>query len=135
MQFTVPGKPERKARPKVTTVGGFGRAYTPAKTVTYENFIKLCYMDARSGYVGTEALKMAISAYYPIPQSWSFTKAQKAVSGEIKPCVKPDADNVIKIVADALNKVAYPDDNVLVEIIFKKFYGEYPRLEIEITEV
>ena len=48
---------------------------------------------------------------------------------------KPDADNIIKVVADALNKVAYRDDADLVQVSFEKFYSWQPRLEVEIESL
>jgi len=46
----------------------------------------------------------------------------------------PDTDNIIKIVADALNGVAYRDDAQIVRVEASKFYGEKPRLFIRIEE-
>ena len=49
--------------------------------------------------------------------------------------VKPDVDNIIKIYLDALNKIAYNDDNQVVSIICNKYYSDRPYVEIEITEL
>ena len=42
---------------------------------------------------------------------------------EIRPAKKPDADNIIKVVADSLNQVAYRDDADLVKVELEKFYS------------
>jgi len=47
---------------------------------------------------------------------------------------KPDADNIIKIIADALNGLAYKDDCQIVRLEFEKFYALTPRVEIWIRE-
>ena len=52
------------------------------------------------------ALRMAATAYWIKPASWSKTKRDAAVWHT----VKPDADNVAKILCDALNGLAYRDD-------------------------
>ena len=46
------------------------------------------------------------------------------------PSRKPDIDNVMKIVLDALNGVAYKDDSRVVRVEAQKIYGDIPRLEI-----
>jgi Holliday junction resolvase RusA-like endonuclease len=53
-------------------------------------------------------------------------------AGEIRPVKKPDVDNIIKVVADSLNQVAYRDDADLVKVSLEKFYGRQPRIEVEI---
>ena len=53
-------------------------------------------------------------------------------AGEIRPVKKPDADNIIKVVADSLNKVAYRDDADIVRVALEKFYSWQPRIEVEI---
>lgn len=57
------------------------------------------------------------------------------LNGELLPAKKPDIDNVVKAVLDALNKVAYRDDNQVVELQIRKQYSERPRLEICIEEL
>ena len=44
MIVTVEGKIKGKARPRVFN----GHAMTPQDTVTYENWVKVCYQNARS---------------------------------------------------------------------------------------
>ena len=51
------------------------------------------------------------------------------------PTKKPDGDNVIKIVLDALNDTAYIDDSQVCGINFVKKYGEIPQIIIEIKEI
>lgn len=133
--FTVPGKPQGKARARVSTCNGVARAYAPEKTQLYENLIKLCYIDGAYPKLKV-MLNLCVIAVYPIPSGFSLKKRQKALRGEIKPQVKPDLDNVlIKVVCDALNSVAYDDDRQIVQMFGSKFYGESPYLEIEIEEV
>lgn len=132
IKFTVLGEPQGKARPK------FNRktktAYTPGKTVNYENLIRTEYLRQCPGqrFADKEPLAMHIWAYYTIPASASKGRQQAMEAGEIRPTKKPDADNIIKVVADALNKLAYRDDADLVLVELEKFYGRQPRIEVEI---
>ena len=44
-------------------------------------------------------------------------------------------DNVVKIVADSLNQIAYRDDTQIVDCQCRKFYSDNPRVEVTIKEV
>lgn len=74
---------------------------------------------------------MNLKAYYPIPTSWSRKKQYRALENKIHP-MKPDLDNLYKIVADALNLVAYHDDAQIYAGNITKEYGVTPRVEITI---
>lgn len=124
MKFTIPGEPTGKGRPRVTKHG----TYTPAKTVQYENLVKLCY----KGLYHEGPVAMEVKAFYKIPKSASKKKKELMERCELLPTKKPDCDNVLKIIADALNGIAYKDDSQIVMAIVKKQYAEKPRVEVEI---
>lgn len=79
-----------------------------------------------------EQLDMRIYAYYGIPKSDSKKKSALKLQGAIRPVKKPDMDNVMKIVADSLNGVAYRDDTQIVDSMVRKFYSDRPRVQIVI---
>lgn len=54
------------------------------------------------------------------------------IDGKIYPLVKPDIDNCIKSIMDALNGVAYKDDKQVVLVRSIKRYGEHPQTIIDI---
>lgn len=67
----------------------------------------------------------------PIPKSWSKKKQEEAIGDyHIK---KPDTDNLVKGVFDALNKIAWNDDNQVAKVTAVKLYGERPGIEISIS--
>ncbi len=74
VRFTVPGEPFGKQRPKFSTAHGFGRAYTPSKTVSYENLVKTVYTDECGIRFPDEELAVDIQAYFSIPKSASKKK-------------------------------------------------------------
>jgi Holliday junction resolvase RusA-like endonuclease len=133
IKFTIPGPPQGKARART----GKGFAYTPEKTVLYENLIKSVFIQDKCKRVQSEGqpLTMHIRAFYPIPKSISQKVKDFMLQNQIRPTKKPDADNVLKVVADALNGIAYHDDTQIVTAIVEKYYGEEPRVEVEIWEV
>jgi Holliday junction resolvase RusA-like endonuclease len=128
----VPGAPVPKGRPRVTTRGGFARAFTPAKTRRYEDLIRLeagRVMEGRDQLQG--ALSVKIRAFMPMPQALAKhkTKGPLAEAGEIRPLTKPDVDNTAKVI-DALNGIVWRDDSQVVELTVSKFYSSRPRLEL-----
>ena len=72
-------------------------------------------------------IKVRIQAFYEVPKSCSKVRRTAMLNGELLPAKKPDIDNVVKAVLDALNKVAYRDDNQVVELQIRKQYSERPR--------
>lgn len=137
IKFTVPGEPRGKARPRTVRNKYTGKVttYTPDKTAEYERLIAFAYKRACGESFGKLPLIVAIYAYYGIPKSWSNAKRTSAVEGTLLPTKKPDADNVVKVVCDALNGVAYDDDSQIVQLYVHKLYSHVPRLEVEITPV
>ena len=55
--------------------------------------------------------------------------------GELRPQTKPDIDNVVKVICDALNGLAYDDDRSITQLHAVKLYGDNPRVDIAIQEV
>lgn len=53
----------------------------------------------------------------------------------IRPTKKPDLDNVIKIILDGLNGLAYGDDKQVVELKALKCYAKEPFVLIQIEEM
>ncbi len=138
--FQIPGDPYGKGRPRITTRGGYARNYTPEKTTDYENHVAACFIQARnkSKFKKIEAgkpVEILIKAFFKIPKNTSKKKRKKMSDCKMLPTKKPDADNIAKIILDALNGLAYNDDNQIVHLIVKKFYfdGE-PVVEIGLKE-
>ena len=132
IKFTVYGEPVAKGRPRVARWG----TYTPEKTVRYEELVKFSYLQTeRVRFTNGEALVMSLDIYMSIPKSTSKKNAELMREGSIRPTKKPDLDNIIKILGDSLNKLAFDDDNQVVSMVANKFYSEEPRVEVEITEV
>lgn len=81
-----------------------------------------------------QPVAVRIEAVYGIPKSYSKKKRERALNGELAPTKKPDADNIAKVVCDALNGVAYVDDTQVIDLrVFKRF-GE-PCVTISICEI
>jgi len=134
ISFPVPGEPKGKGRHRSTIVGGYIKTYTPAETVAYENLIKLEFKGQCGGvkFPDDAQLDLRVKAYYQIPKSASRNKRAAMLSHQIRPTKKPDADNLIKVIADSLNGLAYRDDAQICDAMIRKFYSDQPRIEIVI---
>lgn len=131
--LTIPGNPIGKGRPRVTRYG----AYTPEKTKNYETLVQELFIIAYPYHKPLEGpVEMLISAYFPIPKSYTKGKKLAAEHNVIRPTKKPDVDNIQKIIGDALNGLAYKDDSQIVTSEIQKWYtSEGPRVEVIIKEV
>ena len=135
IRFTVPGKPQGKARARTVRNKYTGKvhSFTPEKTQSYEDLIRWCFRDADGEYIGNKMIDLYVAAYFPIPKSFSKAKRQAIIDVLLFPTTKPDCDNILKVVLDALNGVAYHDDKQVVSVKCDKFYTEAePRIEISL---
>lgn len=133
LQFHVPGQPYGKGRPRIGKVGAHARMFTPEKTVNYENLVKYSAQQAMAGAALIEgACDVKLRIDCQIPASWSQKKQRAAAAGEIRPTSKPDADNVIKAVFDAMNGVVWKDDVQVVDIAVSKFYSLAPGVGVRV---
>jgi len=132
----VPGDPVGKGRPRMTTRAGFAHAYSPPKTVDAEKRIQTAFKAVYRNYEpiakGTP-IRARIKAFYAEPASMSKTLRNAAEAGLLKPTKKPDLDNVVKLILDALNGLAYEDDSSICSIEAEKYYSTEPRIMIEIV--
>ena len=133
LSFIVTGEPQGKARPRFCFKTG--KAYTPKATKKYEQLIRSYVMMTRYKFCKGVPLEINIKAYYKIPKRVSKSLFVQMLEFLVLPTKKPDADNVIKVVLDALNGVLYEDDAQICDIFFKKRYSENPRVEISIRRI
>lgn len=135
-KFTVPGKPMGKQRPKATMRGHRAGVYTPEKTINYESLVVAMFKQTYPYVRPLEGeVRGVIRAFYPIPLSTSKKRKEAMLKGVIRPQVKPDLDNVEKIIYDALNGIAYTDDSHITQMTISKHYSDVPRVEVLIEEV
>lgn len=136
VSFIIPSEPVGKGRPRFAANG---RTYTPEKTANYETLVKWAFQAVEHKTVWHDApLRLTVDAYFKQPQSASRLKHEAMNRGEIRPTKKPDADNILKIIADALNGIAYHDDAQIVETVVRKWYAPLwaqPQVEVTIEEV
>lgn len=132
-EFEIPGKVIGKGRPRINT--NTARAYTPAKTKEYEELVKQYFIiKYRSRNLLEGRLKVTIVAYIGIPKNTSKKDREEMLLNNISPTKKPDIDNIIKVILDALNQMAFKDDNQITKIEVEKVYSEEEKVYVKIEE-
>ena len=133
--YTVYGEPVGKGRPRFARRGNFVSTYTPQKTKSYEDEIR---MMAKAAMGSNELLDtpvtVAIYIRVGIPKSFSKQKRKDALAGILKPTKKPDLDNVAKCFLDSMNEIVYLDDKQVVNLHVTKVYAETPAVEVMVKE-
>jgi Holliday junction resolvase RusA-like endonuclease len=112
--FFIPCIPTAKGRPKFTRMGW---AYTPAKTRSAEaeiRFFLLDWMAKKKLTMIFEPVSMEIVFYMPAP---------KVHKGETWHAVRPDLDNLEKLLLDSMNGMLLKDDALVCYKISQKRYA------------
>lgn len=118
-------------RPRMDTRGGHPHMHNAAKHQKAMDEITDKYRAARgtirAGFDGP--VLFAVVSHRKVPKSWP-----KRRIGE-QDTAKPDSSNILKLVEDALNGLAYKDDCQIVGEIPLKAprFGDRDWLEIEVT--
>jgi len=135
IELTIPGEPKGKQRPRAMRRGQFTGIYTPKKTVNYETYIKELFVIKYPDFMLLEGpLFLCFTAYLSIPTSTSQKKKAMMLDGRIIPEKSPDIDNILKIIMDGLESVAYKRDSQIAGCIIDKLYSDRPRLELRIHQ-
>lgn len=133
----LPGAPRGKGRPRFRIVKPRGApqfvsTYTDAETRAYEERLADAGRTAATtGMPLDEALWVDVTAFMPIPASWSRRAKASAANLFTLPTTKPDADNFAKCI-DALNGIIWRDDSQIVRLVVQKFYSEHPKLVVKV---
>lgn len=107
--FTVHGEPVSKARPRFNHRGSKSHAYTPELTKAAESKVAAAFLEQTHRRGTDPDITYGISAHF-----FNGTRQRR------------DVDNMLKLVLDGLNKVAFPDDVQVTEVIGRKsFVSKY----------
>lgn len=110
----------------------FGRnrtARTPEKTKKWTQAIKWhakVAMERNGLLIGPIAAK--VTAVMPIPKTLAKKHGTAALEGQVVASGKPDLDNILKALFDAVNKVVFKDDSAISEVHALRIYGQNPCL-------
>lgn len=126
--FSIPGECVPYARS-----GANGKIrFTPKRQRDFMCLVKLAASKVMNDDPPFEGpLKICVRATYLTPKSWSKSKRQNTYWKTSK----PDASNLLKLVEDALNGVAFLDDAQIVEATVQKTYAPIAQTIVEISEL
>ena len=133
IKLIIPGVPVPQGRPRF----GKNSVYDPQKSRDYKAYVGLMASNQmHSTPPMKEAARLTVKVYRPMPKGFSKKKQAQALSGGIRPMTKPDLDNYIKGIKDALNGIVWGDDSQVVEYGNSgKWYSDQPRVEILIEKI
>ena len=135
IMFTIYGEPVAKGRPRFAKRGNYVQAYTPVKTKTYEDEVRLLATKAKgSGSTLEGSIGVFIYITFSVPQSYSKRNREACLSGETKHIKKPDLDNVAKAVIYGMNGIIFKDDSQITSLHVTKVYGEVGKVEVLVRE-
>lgn len=135
LTFEVPGQPVPQPRVRVSTRGGFARAYVPSKHPihAYRAAVQL----AAAGRVPSSCYFVVdIEAVFARPASHRTKRGLKADAPAFPP--RCDWDNVGKGICDALTGLIWEDDDQVVDGRCRKRYaepGEEPHTVVTVRSV
>ena len=127
--FSVPGEPVPQPRPRVSTRGGFARAYVPAKHPVHAYRQSLAAAARAAGLSDSgEPLSVVIDAVFVRPKSHMRKSGVKPDAPKLP---RPDVDNIAKACLDALQDVI-GDDTCVARLVIEKSYGTEARTTVRI---
>ena len=132
-EFEVPGKIIGKGRPRLNTYTG--SVYTPTRTKDYESLVQQYFLLKYPRFKPFEGrVKVEIDALFEIPKSTKKEDKELMLQNKINPTKKPDIDNIVKIILDAMNGVAFKDDIQITKLDVEKVYGNQEIIKVRISE-
>lgn len=138
LSFVIPGQLKGKGRPRAATRGRKGGGtyiamLTPETTENAEAHVKQCFLDQVGQPVLDGPLTIDALLQVAVPPSWPKKRQAAALAGTMRPTGKPDLDNCVKLLCDALNGLAWRDDAQVVGMRVRKVYAAVPRTEVTIA--
>lgn len=126
--FEVPGQPVPQPRPRVSTRGGFARAYTPKGHAVHAYREAIELLARTNGWRQGPAegpVAVEIDCYLERPAS-HLTKSVKVRPAAPAFPGRVDVDNLAKAVLDAITTAGtlWGDDDQVVELVVRKHYAQ-----------
>ena len=121
-------EPVAKARARVVVNNGKAHSFTPVMTTLAESAIRWAILQEYKDIPFPAGMPLKLVAVFYRQRPKSLSKAEKL------PVKKPDLDNYLKTLCDAMNGFLVHDDSQIVHIETRKYYGEPPRIEVSLAQ-
>ena len=136
IDFRVHAEPVGKGRPRATNKDGWMNNYTPKRTKEFEDIVRYEFIsqirEEKPVFKADTALNARVIIAQTVPRSYPKKLREKCLAHKVVPTKKPDIDNVLKAVFDALNGFAYEDDKQIVQVYAWKVYAEEGHVDVRI---
>lgn len=135
IELRVAGKSTGKARQRFDP--RTNRAYTPPSNIISENDVRAVWREAGEPRLRDDtAIEIVIRIVVVRPRGHFRKGGELSTEGFRHPVPrnkKPDVDNALKLVMDALNSRAYKDDVLIARAVVERVWGDWPETQITIS--
>lgn len=122
IEFTLPIPPVAKERARYSKYG----AYTPARTREFSNKVASYAKRYAPSKLLSSPLRLYCEFHLSRPKKTKFNL----------PGVRPDNDNYLKALMDALNGIIWTDDSLICDIRSIKLYAlDGPKIKVKVEEI
>jgi Holliday junction resolvase RusA-like endonuclease len=137
LEFTIPGEPKPKGRGRASVVKGTNRAriHTPDKTREAEQTLAARALPFRPDEPWDCPIHLDVIFVLPMPKTMSKWKVEAVEAGCFFHTKKPDRDNLLKLLKDALNGLMWIDDSQVCSGTEQKVYGHVPRTWVRMRKL
>ena len=132
-------EPVAQGRPRISTRGGFARAYDPPKSKEWkrvvEQYVRKAIKEAEGTFPYEGPLRIWMKFIMPLPKSSHRKRNPPEEQWSTK---KPDVDNLYKGVADAMEGIVYQNDSQIAHLVVEKkiaAQGSEAKVLIEVTPI
>ena len=141
LTFFSPGQVKGLNRTRAAVFNGHAKVYEDSDSKSQKAYVRqACIREMKeTGIHGIphytdRGISVSIDACFIPPESMSKKKRLAIATGCIRPCKKPDVDNIAKLVLDALNGVIYKDDKDVSSLtVFKRYCADTQGLVVSLT--
>lgn len=127
VKFSISGAPKPMPRARVTKRGTFNER----SATKHKQDIGYIARDAfRKADTAAFTGPVALTCTFVFPWPQSVSEKAKRLAGSHHHVQRPDGDNLMKLVKDALNGIAYKDDSQVCQALFIKMWGVEPATHI-----
>jgi len=132
LRFFVTGEPVPWARARRRG----NRYFTPQKQKAHMERVAMLALHAVAEHETSRkewwelSVEVEVIGRFSPSKSWPQWKKKAALAGTVLHRKKPDADNLVKLVKDALSGVIWRDDSLVVDQIGRKRFSDAATTEI-----
>lgn len=140
ISFTASGPVRGQGRPKAyVKPSGHAGLYQTDADLSYREMLRILALEAMrdagcmSAADSVSGFRVYMRVRKKIPASWPKKRQAEAAEGRMPLASKPDIDNIVKMVLDAMNGIVYPDDRLVVSVMASKGWSPDDALDVTVV--